>query len=842
MDDEDDTFEIDEPDTGVVDTPDGGAIVTLDGGEDEDSGSDEHFANLAEDLPDDELNRLATTLLELIGRDKDARKKRDEQYEEGIRRTGLGDDAPGGAKFQGASKVVHPMLIEATVDFSSRAMKELWPAGGPAKSYVPGDPTEERLEKAERKARMLNWQLTVQCQNARAEIEQLLTQLPLGGSQYLKLWWDEERGRPEFLFVPIDDMYLPFAATNFYTAQRRTHVQYLTQLEYDRRVSSGMYRDVDLPLPGMEPEQSGASKANDKIEGREATAYNEDGLRAIYECYVTAEVDGVTAPFIVSVDVTTRTVLSVYRNWAEDDDSREELQWFVEWSFVPWRGAYAIGLPHMIGGLSAAATGALRALLDSAHINNMPSGIKLKSKMGGQNLTLQPTQIGDVEGSAMVDDIRKLYMPLPYNPPSATLFELLGFTVAAGQSVVRTTFEDLADGAPNAPVGTTVALIEQGMVVYSAIHERGHDSMARMLRILDRLNADNLDEEAVFDEAGQVLAKRSDFAGPLDVVPVSDPHVFSETQRFAQASTVVQRAALAPDLYDRRESEQYFLETLRIPNADRFLVPNMEPKEENAVRENVLASLGKPLVAMPRQDHIAHLKAHLAYMMSPALGMSSLIAPKALPTLLDHLSQHVALWYAAMTYEIIERTSGIDVEKERKKVRSTADRQAFDRMLAEAATLVVEEAATAFEALPAAISQAQQLMQQLQQASAAGDPVAVAMADVKRKEVADAQKAKNEAEKLRLDALDSQQDAQNRTDDNSAETQREAMRQQGESQRAAENNESREGMNDEDNQTAITLAEMEIGSKEELAKAQDFGPNPDQNFNSDFNPDRNPKP
>ena len=195
MADEDDTFEIDEPDTGVIDTPDGGAIVTLDGDEDEDSGSDEHFANLAEDLPDDELNRLATTLLELIGRDKDARKKRDEQYEEGIRRTGLGDDAPGGAKFQGASKVVHPMLIEATVDFSSRAMKELWPAGGPAKSYVPGDPTEERLEKAERKARMLNWQLTVQCQNARAEIEQLLTQLPLGGSQYLKLWWDEERGR-----------------------------------------------------------------------------------------------------------------------------------------------------------------------------------------------------------------------------------------------------------------------------------------------------------------------------------------------------------------------------------------------------------------------------------------------------------------------------------------------------------------------------------------------------------------------------------------------------------------------------------------------------------------------
>ena len=841
MDDEDELHEIDEADTGVIDTPDGGAIVTLDDGE-EDAGDGEHFANLAETLPDDELNRLATTLLELIGRDKDARKKRDEQYEEGIRRTGLGDDAPGGAKFSGASKVVHPMMIEATVDFAARAMKELWPAGGPAQSYVPGDPTEERLEKAERKARLLNWQLTVQCQNARAEVEQLLTQLPLGGSQYLKLWWDDERNRPEFLFVPIDDMYLPFAATNFYTAQRRTHVQYITQLEYDRRVKSGMYRDADLPRPGMEPEQSAAAKANDKVEGRESTAYNEDGLRTVYECYVTHEIDGDTAPWIVTMDVSTRTVLSVYRNWAEEDDSREELQWFVEWAFVPWRGAYAIGLPHMIGGLSAAATGALRALLDSAHINNIPSGIRLKGKIGGQSLNIQPTQIADVEGSAMVDDVRKVFMPLPFNPPSATLFELLGFIVEAGQSVVRTTFENLADGSPNAPVGTTVALIEQGMVVYSAIHERNHDSAARMLRIMHRLNADNLDEGAVVDEAGQLLARRSDFTGPMDVVPVSDPHVFSETQRFAQASTVVQRAALQPDLYDRREAEQYFLETLRIPNADRFLVPSMEPREENAVRENVLASVGKPLVAMPRQDHIAHLKAHIAYMMSPALGMSTLIAPKALPILLDHLSQHVAMWYSAMTYALIAQTSGVDVEKERKMVRTAEDRRAFDRMLAEAATLVVEEAASAFAELPAAIQQAQQLMQQLQQASAAGDPVAVAMADVKRKEAADGQKAQTEQQNLKLEAMRDQLDAQGRQQDREAETEREAMRQQGESQRAGQNNQSREGMNDQDNLTALQLADMEIASKEEIAKAQDFGPNPDRNFNPDSNFDPNPKP
>jgi len=255
------------PDVGddVEDTPDGGAIVRL---EDEDDGprpaESEFYANLAEDMSESELASISSTYLDLISKDKDARKKRDEQYEEGLRRTGLGDDAPGGASFQGANKVVHPLMTEACVDFAARAMKEIFPPQGPAKDYIPGEATQEKVSKAKRKSALLNWQMTVQCPEVRAELEQLMTQVPLGGAQYLKLGWDERRNRPTFLFVPIDDIYLPYAATNFYTAQRRTHVQYLTQLDYEERVAEGMYRDVELTLSGMEPEQSVAGIANDR--------------------------------------------------------------------------------------------------------------------------------------------------------------------------------------------------------------------------------------------------------------------------------------------------------------------------------------------------------------------------------------------------------------------------------------------------------------------------------------------------------------------------------------------------------------------------------------------------
>ena len=727
------------------------------------------------------------------------------------------------------------MLTEACVDFAARAMKELFPSGGPAKDYISGEPTADKVGKAKRKTALLNWQLTVQCPEVRAELEQLMTQVPLGGAQYLKLGWDEKRNRPDFLFVAIDEMYLPYAATNFYTAQRKTHVQYLTELDYNQRVKDGMYRDVDIVAIGMEPEQSAAAQANDKIEGREQSSYNEDGLRTVYEVYVQMEIDGAddgVAPYIVSIDKTTRKVLSVYRNWLEDDDTREELQWFVEFPFIPWRGAYPIGLPHMIGGLSAAATGALRALLDSAHISNSQTMLKLKGgTAGGQNISLQPGETAEIEGALNVDDIRKLAMPLPYNPPSAVLFSLLGFLVEAGKGVVRTSMEDIADGNPNAPVGTTLAKLEQGAVVYSAIHGRLHDAMARMLRILERLNGHYLDDERLEDSAGEELASRKDFDGVLDVVPVSDPNIFSEAQRYAQIQAVAQRAATIPGMYNIRKVEERILETLKVPDAKELLNPAMEPTEQNAVNENVACSLGRPVTAFPEQDHLAHIKTHIDYLMNPMFGSNPIFAPTFIPGILNHLKEHVALWYAAEVFNAsTEAMGGKDLGDALRELgkKDYEGKRALDQMLVVAAEGALQEGSKLFGQIPQIIQQAQQILQQFQPPMQAQQDPRIALEGQKLQvqQQNNQQKLQLEQQKLQTQAQRDAAEAAFREKELQLEAQLEQLRQQREDARQQAELQAKLAMNADDNRTAMQLAAAEIASGERVAVETGTGINP----------------
>lgn len=821
----------------VVETEDGGAVVTIE--DEEPARSEDFLKNLAEEMSASDLNSIGSQFLDAIEKDKEARKRRDEQYTEGLRRTGLGDDAPGGAEFEGASKVVHPMLTEACVDFSARAMKELFPVGGPVKDSVPGDPTEEKIAKAKRKTTLLNYQLTVMCPEFRAELEQLMTQLPLGGAQYLKVNWNEERNKPTFLFVAIDEMYLPYAASNFYTAQRKTHVQYLTQIDYEQRVKSGMYRDVDLAPPGSEPEQSAAGKANDKIEGRSQDAYNQDGLRTVFEVHALTRLegdertDGELAPYIITIDQNTRCVLAIYRNWDEPDETREELQWFVEFPFVPWRGAYPIGLPHMIGGLSGATTGALRALLDSAHLQNVASGLHLKTGVNGQSINPTPGTTSEVEAPIGVTDIRQIFMPLPFNGPSATLFSLLGFLVDAGRDVIRTTFDDLADNNANAPVGTTLALIEQGMQVYSAIHQRLHAAMDGLLRILHRLNATHLDDEKLEHEAGEELASRKDFQGPLDVVPVSDPNIFSEVQRVAQVQTIAQRANERPQLYDQRKVEERLLQTLKIPDYEDLLVAPVEPKEQNAVNENVAATLGRPVMAFPDQDHLAHLKTHLEYMISPAFGMSPLIAPRFLPVMLGHLTEHIALWYAATVFDNSNIAVGTDIGDVMRGIKDPDERKALDRMLAEAGANAIVTGDDMFgpkmiegpegkpvpAGFPAVIQQAQAVMQQFAPQPMQDPRIAIEGQKLQQKAAADQQDAALKGQQLQVDAKESAEDRANRL-------QIEQLRQDREDERTRLETEARLLANTEDNQTAKQLAAAEIISGDKVAIENGGGINP----------------
>lgn len=640
-----------------VENPDGSADFPV---EPEDQVETQLFQdNLAEHFDKSDVDSLGFDLAELVERDKKAREARDKKYEEGLRRTGLGDDTPGGASFEGASKTVHPVLAESCIDFAGRAIKELFPPSGPVRTFIVGKQTDDKLDKAERKKTYLNWQLTEQMPEYRAELEELLTQLPMGGSQYQKFWYDQRFKRPVSEFVPIDDVFLPYSATSFYTSPRVTHRQLITQSTFEQRIDDGLYRDIGSAATGSSyPDQSHSAEANDKIEGREADAYNEDGLRAVLEIYIWKEFDedqvaqGASAPYIVTVDEYTEKVLAIYRNWEEGDPKMEKLDWLVEWKFIPWRGAYAIGFPHLIGSLAGSATGALRALLDSAHINNMPSGVKLRgSKLNGQNIDIQPTQIAEIEGPAGVDDIRKLVMGLPFNQPSPVLFQLLGWLTDAAKGVVATADDQLSQVGDRTPVGTTMALIEQGSTTYAAIHARLHYSQRKALKIICRLNKQYLDEQEVIEELGEQIIYQQDFVRNGDVIPVSDPSIFSESQRYAQQQGVLQMMQDQTVPWDKAEGYRRMLKLMRIENPEALLPTQPKPISRDPAEENMFVMTGKqPIAVFPDEDDLSHLRCHLGFMTNPLFGGNPVFAQGILPNLMTHVKDHIAQYYIKLVH------------------------------------------------------------------------------------------------------------------------------------------------------------------------------------------------
>jgi hypothetical protein len=804
----------------VEDTEDGGAVLRMENDEDEKRNL-AHFANIVEEVDQAALKEAVTDLLDKIEKDKEAREKRDKQYEEGLRRTGLGDDAPGGAQFTGANKVVHPMLVEACVDFSARFMKEVFPPNGPVKSKIYGEQDKKKVEKAERKTEFLNWQTTKQMPEFRSELEQLSTQLPLGGGQYMKFMWNPQRRRPMSEFVPIDDIYLPFAATNFYTAERKTHVQYITKMEYQRRVKSGMYIDVDLGYAG-EIDWSKSSIANDKIEGRKESSYNEDGLRTIYEIYTFLEFEDGLEPYILSIDKTTELPLALYRNWEPDDELRNELDWIVEFPFVPWRGAYPIGLTHMIGGLSGAATGALRALLDSAHIQNVPTLLKLKGGPNGQTINVQPTEVVELDGGAMVDDVRKLAMPLPFNGPSPVLFQLLGFLVDAGKGVVQTSFEKLSDQNPNQPVGTTMALIEQGMVVFSSIHSRLHNAMEKCFSILHRLNSAYLTEEDIEAHNAGLDIDPSDFDGPMDVMPVSDPAIFSETQRFAQTQAIMQRAQMMPQLYDPRKVEEMFLRTLKIA-PDDVMQPQMASEDMDPVSENVAASMGRPLYVLPRQDHIAHIMTHMAFLKSPLLGSNPPIMQACIYAIAQHLKDHL------LNYYLVEAHNAVDKAQREELIEPEAEEQV--KLIIQVQQLIEKQLGSFGQELAALTEFAEQFKPQPPMPPDNSMQIAQMNAQVQGQALQERAQYNQARVQLDQQKLQTQQQLEAaklaaRQQEQAEKLQAEQMKQIAENERTAADIAARERMNTADNDTAKLLAAAELATGERVSVSTGTGINP----------------
>ena len=721
----------------------------------------EHFANLAETMDQSRLQEIATDLLEAIEIDKEARKKRDEKYEEGIKRTGLGDEAPGGAEFPGASRAVHPVLLEATIDFASRVAAELLPPGGPVKEFIIGDTTPQKEDIAKRTARYMNLQMTELMPDLYHEFEQGMSQCALGGAFYTKMFIGDDG--PSMVTIPIDKVHRPWSDGSIYNQPRITHEQDIDRWQFEDNVRRGLWMEVRNPSASNElPEQTRAERATDRAIGRSSPAENIDNVSTVYETSTKLQLNGdddeEVLPYIVTVDEHSKQVLSIYRNWQEDDANQKRLDFLIEWPFVPWRGGYPIGMSHMISSLSGAATGALRALLDAAMLNTVQTGMKLKggATVGGQNIRARVGQTTEVQGSLAMDDIRKTYMPLPFREPSAVMFQLLGFLVDASRGMIRTTFDEFDKMSGNTPVGTANMFVEQGLKNLGAIFGRQHRSMRRFLKQLWELNARTVDNAEVQDKFGELMVTAADFQGPMAVVPVSDPRIFSDAQRTMIAQVVIQRAndPVAGALYQRRKAELYFLEQMHVPQPEQFLVPAPEPVQMNAVAENTTASNAGPIKAFPGQDHEAHIATHLVFIQSPIFGSNSLLATKCLPILLAHLGEHLALWYADASLEAANASLRLRTGDPTLTIEALAQSQgdvqvSLDRMLAELSPEVMLHAQDQLGEIIPAIEQAQALLKKLAPPMPM-DPSAVAAQDVQRQSAAD--EAKTQVEQAKLQA------------------------------------------------------------------------------------------
>lgn len=820
------------------DTDDGGAIVQIHAEKDDSETADEDdfYRNLVPDLDPSGINQLGTDLLEFIERDKESRTERDKKYAEGIKRTGLGDEAPGGPAFVGASTAVHPMLTKATVYYQSHTIGELFPPGGPVKDDIVGTVTPARVAKAQRKVAHMNWQFKRQMPEFRNQLEKLLSQQPLGGSMYMRLVYDSTQKRPVPQFFSIDDVYIPDGADNFYSAERRTLRTVITQTEFDNRVRSSYYvKPPNVSPPAQRAgEETKAEVAQDKVQGVDRDVYNKDGNRTIFLVEALADIEDTDEirvagdrpkmedvekgsksplPYLIELDAYSHQIMRITRNWEEKDKLQQNMCWIVDFEFIPWEGAQSVGLIHLAGSLAGASTGALRALLDAALVNNLQTALKLKgSGAAGQTIGLSYGQITEIEGGVGAKDIREVVMPLPFNPPSQMLYQLLGWCTEQGEELIRTTFENLSEnGTPNMPVGTTLALIEQGLKVLSAIHQRLHHSMDRLIGVLHRINRLYIEDKEILDDAGEQLAYRTDYEGPVDVVPVSDPEVFSDVQRFAQLQIVQQRSDLHPELYDQHKVETLILQRTKIPNAIQMLKPLPEVREMNQVNENVAMSLGRPVAAYPEQDHLAHIQVMMDFYQSPVLGQLPTIGSKFTPAMVQHVSEHILYWYVTHMVDTVSDATEAgggpraDVGKiARIHHKNKEVGLELDKALAAASKKVIDGANAAFAKIPPIIQQAMQALQSMQPQPPA-DPTALAVAQVRSQDNKDkiASSEKIAAGKAQTDTSISQAGDQK----DLTQTQ---VEQAGEAQRTAEEVAAHERINAEDNATALEIAAAKI--------------------------------
>ena len=616
----------------------------------------EHDSNIAEELDETESARKAQMLLEAFESDKEARSEWEERYKQGLETLepdgGMSEEEEQRAT-RGLSTVVHPMIAEAATQFNAKAIAELYPSGGPVKTTIVGEPTEELEDQARRVRDYMNYQITQQMPEYFPDLDTMLFQLPLIGHAFKKVYYDTNLDRQCSQFVKAEDFVVSPDSKDLQTSSRYSHIIRIPRNDYNKYVESGFY----LPIKYIGSEEDPAGDIGSDIEGVSTYQDNEyNETVTLIEMHVYESFDGIDGytdnednddvvafPYVVTIDYDSQKIVAVRRNWQEEDEKKLRQDYFVSYRFLPGTGFYGFGLYHLIGGLGKAATGSLRALLDSAAFANMQGGFKLKGRVTGGELQVNPGEFADLD--ATVDDVNKAIMPLPFKEPSGTLFQLMNAIVQAGQRFASTADLNVGDVNPNAPVGSTVALIEQGSKSFSAIHKRLHFSQGQEFKLIAKNNAKFLPEQFEFSLAGVTqFVNSTDFDAKIDIIPVSDPNVFSTAQRIAQAQSVLQLSQAQPNLYDQYEAHKRMLEAIRIPNIDEVLEKPQEASRIDPVDENMSVMYGKPIRAFPEQDHDSHIAVHMQFLQDPSLGGNP-GARNLQPILIAHIAEHIALLY-----------------------------------------------------------------------------------------------------------------------------------------------------------------------------------------------------
>jgi len=625
----------------ITPTEDGGAIV---GAMEEEQIAVDFSTNLAEVLPDNELNSLSSELRQQYEDDKESRSDWIDSYTKGLDLLGFKYNERS-QPFQGASGVTHPLLAESVTQFQSQAYKELLPAGGPVKCNIIGDITTEVEAQAQRVKDYMNYLITDEMEDYDPDMDQLLFYLPLAGSSFKKVYYDADLARPVAKFVPAEDLVVPYLSTDLDTCERVTHIVKMTSNDLRKAQFAGFYRDVELNDP-YEEESKTQEKYND-IQGETKPA-NTDIYTLLeihcdldipgFEDMDQGEPTGIKIPYIVTIEEGSGKVLSIYRNYRQDDPTKRKTEYFIHYKFLPGLGFYGFGLIHMLGGLSRTATAALRQLIDAGTLSNLPAGFKARGlRIRDDDNPIQPGEFRDVDAPS--GDLRNGLLPLPYKGPDQTLFALLGFVVDAGRRFAAVADAKLGEGSQANPVGTTMALLEQGSKVMSAIHKRLHYAQKKEFRILARIIAEFLPPEYPYMVAGgNRQIKQTDFDNRVDILPVSDPTIFSMSQRITLAQTQLQLAQSNPQIHNLYEAYRRMYESMGVQQIDQILPPPQQPQPIDPAMENSQVLMQTPLQAFPQQDHIAHIEAHRAFMSSYLVKNT----PNIMALLQSHISQHIS--------------------------------------------------------------------------------------------------------------------------------------------------------------------------------------------------------